>query len=268
MKSLSFGSMAELYDETRVFDRGCFDSVLDYLVERFPPKIFSKVLEPGIGTGRIAIPLAQRGYRVTGADISEDMLALLKRRLAQSTRPLQVYFQKADVTKLPFPDAAFDMAIIVHLFYFIREWKRAADEILRVVRTDGPVVLMHTGMGTEVPFLNDRYKDLCAEYGCSIKTIGVKSTREVVDYFMGIGCHSEQIRDRWQWTSHIHLHKALGYIQHRAYSFTTVAPENVHSMAIERLECKLQQRFGSLTTMVEVPNQIYLVLIMRDDQVV
>jgi len=260
--------MVELYDETRVSDRGCFDSVLDYLVERFPPKIFSKVFEPGIGAGRIAIPLAQRGYRVTGVDISEEMLALLKRRLAQSTRPLQVYFQRADVTKLPFPDAAFDMAIAVHLFYFIQEWKKAADEILRVVNADGPVILMHTGMGTEIPFLNDRYKQLCAEHGCSVEVIGVKSTREVIDYFTEIGCHSEQIRDRWQWTSYTQLHKAFDYIRRRAYSFTTVAPENVHSIVIERLERELQQRFGSLTTMVAVPNQIYLVVIMRDGHVV
>ena len=73
--------MTELYDETRVFDQDCFDSALDFITERFPPYTFSKLLELGIGTGRIAIPLTERGYQVTGVDISEEMLDFLENRL-------------------------------------------------------------------------------------------------------------------------------------------------------------------------------------------
>jgi ubiquinone/menaquinone biosynthesis C-methylase UbiE len=255
--------MVAFYDETRVFDKGCFESALDFLVEKLPPRMFSKVFESGIGTGRIAIPLAERGYRITGVDISEEMLALLKRRLTQSRRSLQISFQKADATKLPFTDAAFDMAIAVHLFYFIREWKKAADEILRVVKGDGPVVLMHTGMGREIPLLNERYKALCAEQGCSIKQMGVKGTGEVVDYFTDLGCHAEWNRDRWQWTSHIRLDEALSYVKSRTYSFTTLAPDDIHSKAIERLESELRHQFGSLTAKIEILNQVYLVVILR-----
>jgi ubiquinone/menaquinone biosynthesis C-methylase UbiE len=263
MKSLSFDSMAEFYDETRVFDTNCLNSALDYIVDRFPPAKFCGILYPGIGTGRIAIPLAERGYRVTGVDISEEMLALLKKRVMQAGQSFQISFQKADVLELSFPAEAFDMAIAVHLFYFIPRWKQAVDTILRAVRSGAPLVLLHTGTGTEVPFINARYKELCAEYGCSIQQIGVKSTGEVVDYCRSIGCNTEQIRDRWQWTSRIRLDKALNYVKSRAYSFTTVAPEDVHSKTIERLESELRHQFGSLATEVEVPNQVYLVLISR-----
>jgi SAM-dependent methyltransferase len=38
------------------------------------------VLEFGIGTGRVALPLAQRGLKVAGIDISSDMLAQLQRK--------------------------------------------------------------------------------------------------------------------------------------------------------------------------------------------
>jgi ubiquinone/menaquinone biosynthesis C-methylase UbiE len=263
MRSLSFDSMVRFYDETRVFDKRCFDSALDYLVKRFAPRAFYRVLEPGIGTGRIAIPLAERGYHVTGIDISQEMLAILEKRI--SGRPLRISYQEADATALPFPEAAFDIAVVVHLFYFIQKWRRAADEMLRVVTNSGPVVLMHTGMGTEISFLNDRYKELCAEHGCPIRPVGVRSTREVVGYFTSLGCRAEWIRDRWRWTSYTQLDKALSYIRSRAYSFTTFAPDDVHSMAIERLESELRDRFGSLTTTVETSNQVYMVLILRDD---
>lgn len=266
MKSLSFDSMVRLYDETRVFDKECFDSALDFLVERFPTQRFGSAFEPGIGTGRIAIPLAERGYRVTGVDISEDMLALLKKRLAQLGRPLQVSFQKADATELPFSDGAFDMAVVVHVFYFVRAWKKVADEIMRVVRKDGPLVLMHTGTGMEVPFLNERYKELCADEGSSIKSVGVESTREVVEYFQSVGCRAEWVRDRWRWTSRIRLDKALHYMRSRAYSFTSVAPDDIHSAAIRKLESEMRTRFGNLATVVEVPNQVYIVVICGNDR--
>ncbi len=263
MKSLSFDSMVKLYDETRVFDKSCFDSALDFLSDRFPPQLFNNVFEPGIGTGRIAMPLAERGYRVIGIDISEEMLAILQKRLVRSGEALKISLQKADMTDLPFADAAFDMVIVVHLFYFIREWRRAVDEVLRVVKNDCPVVLMHTGMGAEIPFLNNRYKELCAEQGYPIESVGVKSTSEVIDHLTELGCSVEQIRDRWRWTSRIRLDKALGYIDSRAYSFSTFAPDDVHFAAVKKLESELSARFHSLSAEVEVPNQIYLVFIRK-----
>lgn len=263
MNSVSFDSMVELYDETRVFDRGRFDSAVDFLVERFPPRSFRDVFESGIGTGRIALPLAERGYRVTGVDLSKGMLVFLRKRLARSGRPPRVFCQRANATRLPFRDAVFDMGLAVHLFYFVPDWREAADELLRVVRSDGPVVLMHTGSGAEIPFLNERYKELCAELGCSTEEIGVQSTKEVMEYYTDLGCRAERIRDRWQWTSCIRLDKALAYMRARAYSFTANAREDVHSMAVERLESELQRRFDGLTTEVEVPNQVYLVVILR-----
>ncbi len=73
--------MAHLYDETRALDSACLSQALDYLTNRFPPSAYPEVVEPGIGTGRIAIPLAERGYRLSGVDISQEMLNLLAHRL-------------------------------------------------------------------------------------------------------------------------------------------------------------------------------------------
>ena len=260
MKSLSFDSMVALYDETRTFDQACFDAALDFLVGRFPPQHLRNVLEPGIGTGRIAIPLAEMGYQVTGVDISGEMLAILRQRRP----PEEVSAQQGDVTRLPFRDATFDMAIAVHLFYFISRLECAVGEILRVVRPDGPIVLMHTGTGLEVPLLNERYKALCAEQGYPITPVGVQSTKEVVDHLVGLGYHTGWIRDRWRWTSRIPLGVALDHLRSRAYSFTTSAPDDVHVVVLERLEAEVRHRFGGLAVELEVPNQVYLVVAQRE----
>ena len=251
--------MVSLYDETRIFDAECFRAVLDALIERFPPQYFPHLFEPGVGNGRIAMPLAESGYRVTGADISAAMLHDGARRAPR----LPVAWHRADAARLPYADTAFDLAVATHLFYFIRDWQQTADEVLRVVRPGGAVILMHTGTGAEIPVFNARYKALCAEMGHPIPTIGVESTREVVDYYASRGCEIEWWRDRWTWTVHIRLDVALRYIEKRAYSFTTFAPEAVHKAVVDRLRLELREEYGSRKEQMDVPNQIYMVIVSR-----
>ena len=259
MQSMSFDTMVKYYEETRVFDRVSFNSALDFLIEKYPPNLFTKLFEPGIGTGRIAIPLAERGYQVTGVDISQEMLECLGSRLTVHKANLPMFYQCADVTQLPFLDRSFDIVIAVHLFYFIKEWKLAVNEILRVLKTGGKLVLMHTGTGSEVPALNQRYKELCAIRGFQIKDIGVKSTQEVISYLTEIGYETEIAKNRWTWNQNINLKKAIEYIRLRAYSFTQTTPEKVHLSVIETLIQELESQYGSLDTEVKIPNQIYFV---------
>ena len=68
--------VAERYDQdAEMFDPAVVDPVVDFLVELAGD---GAALELGIGTGRIAIPLAERGIRVHGIDLSEAMLARLR----------------------------------------------------------------------------------------------------------------------------------------------------------------------------------------------
>ena len=261
MDYLSFDNLTEFYDETRVFDESCFSAALAYLTDRFPPARYQNMFYPGIGTGRIAIPLAERGYRISGVDISQNMLTLLREKLSQTEEYLPVSSQAGNVLDLPFPDNTFGIAIAVHLFYFIRDWKTAVDEVMRVVKRNGIFVLMHTGMGTEVPFMNEMYKSLCSNQGYAIPKTGVDSNREVSDYCETLGYKTEWIRDRWQWIYRIRLDKALSYIRSRAYSFTTFASDEIHDKAVQGLIEEIKQQYGSLNAEVHITNQIYLAFI-------
>src|SRR5712691_7020265 len=58
-----------------MFDAGAVDPVIDLLVEIAGS---GRVLELGIGTGRIALPLAQRGVPVHGIELSKSMVARLR----------------------------------------------------------------------------------------------------------------------------------------------------------------------------------------------
>jgi SAM-dependent methyltransferase len=69
--------VAQRYDESTadLFGPEIVDPVVDFLVDL---SVDGTALELGIGTGRIALPLAQRGIRVHGIDLSEAMVARLR----------------------------------------------------------------------------------------------------------------------------------------------------------------------------------------------
>jgi SAM-dependent methyltransferase len=69
--------VAERYDDSsaEMFDPSKVEPVVDFLVELATD---GSALELGIGTGRIALPLAQRGIRIHGIDLSEAMAAKLR----------------------------------------------------------------------------------------------------------------------------------------------------------------------------------------------
>jgi Methyltransferase domain len=69
--------VAERYDElsAEMFDPAVVEPSVAFLAELAGP---GGALELGIGTGRIGLPLAQRGIRVQGIDLSEAMVARLR----------------------------------------------------------------------------------------------------------------------------------------------------------------------------------------------
>jgi SAM-dependent methyltransferase len=69
--------IAERYDDTSadMFEPAQVNPVVNFLAELATD---GTALELGIGTGRIALPLAQRGIRVHGIDISDAMVARLR----------------------------------------------------------------------------------------------------------------------------------------------------------------------------------------------
>src|ERR687896_1440254 len=69
--------VANRYDESAadMFDPTVVEPVVDFLADLAGD---GTALELGIGTGRIALPLAERGVRVHGIDLSEAMVARLR----------------------------------------------------------------------------------------------------------------------------------------------------------------------------------------------
>jgi 2-polyprenyl-3-methyl-5-hydroxy-6-metoxy-1,4-benzoquinol methylase len=82
----------------------------DFLEKEFAHDKTLQILDVGCGTGRHSIEMSLRGYRMTGIDLSESMLA--KARQKAGDQNLTIEFLQHDARKLPF-DGRFDAAIML-----------------------------------------------------------------------------------------------------------------------------------------------------------
>ena len=81
--------VAARYDESSsdMFEPAVVEPVVDFLVDLAGD---GAALELGIGTGRIALPLAERGVRVHGIDLSEAMVARLRAKPGGEAIPVAI----------------------------------------------------------------------------------------------------------------------------------------------------------------------------------
>jgi demethylmenaquinone methyltransferase / 2-methoxy-6-polyprenyl-1,4-benzoquinol methylase len=92
------------------------------------------VLDIGCGTGLLEERLADSGARITGVDLTEEMLRLAQRKPVTRTQSLGV----ADGEHLPFRDESFDLVLSCYVVKYCNE-TRLASEMVRVLRPGGGV---------------------------------------------------------------------------------------------------------------------------------
>ncbi|GAB4346889.1 MAG: class I SAM-dependent methyltransferase [Gammaproteobacteria bacterium] len=107
--------------------------VLDLL----QPRVGERILDAGCGSGLFTEPVVARGAGAVGLDISLPMLRHAVRML-----PGERFFPVAgDMLALPFADEAFDKALSVTALEFIEDARGALEELFRVTRPGGRVVV-------------------------------------------------------------------------------------------------------------------------------
>ncbi|MGH2621992.1 MAG: class I SAM-dependent DNA methyltransferase [Anaerolineales bacterium] len=87
-------------------------ALIEEVFQRYGRKPIRSILDLGCGTGGHAFPLAARGYRVTGVDVSPAMLREAERKLAKQTQDSVPEFVLGDIRELEL-DRRFDAALMM-----------------------------------------------------------------------------------------------------------------------------------------------------------
>lgn len=113
------------------------DRQVSFILPLLDLKAEDHILDLCCGTGRHSVALAKNGYRVTGLDLSETLLAYARKH----NDGLPVTYIQGDMRELPFPDGFFN--VVLNLFtsfgYFIdnSENEKVLREISRVLQPGG-----------------------------------------------------------------------------------------------------------------------------------
>jgi phosphatidylethanolamine/phosphatidyl-N-methylethanolamine N-methyltransferase len=101
----------------------------------------NRVLEVGIGTG-LNLPIYPRACRLTGIDLSEDMLDKAIDRVSELRMP-NVTLKVMDAMAMDFSDNEFDKAVATYTISAVPDPVAVLREMRRVVRPGGALVILN-----------------------------------------------------------------------------------------------------------------------------
>jgi len=101
-----------------------------------------RLLEVGVGTG-LSLPEYSAHVRVTGIDLSPDMLAKAEERVKRGNLTNVEALREMDAARLDFPDASFDTVVAMYVITVVPEPERVMAEMTRVCREGGEVIVIN-----------------------------------------------------------------------------------------------------------------------------
>lgn len=102
----------------------------------------TRVLEVGVGTG-LALPLYRRDIKVVGIDLSPEMLARAREKVAEEGLGNIEELLEMDAENMKFPDASFDTAIAMYVASVVPRPERLMAEMRRVCKPDGDIIVVN-----------------------------------------------------------------------------------------------------------------------------
>jgi ubiquinone/menaquinone biosynthesis C-methylase UbiE len=138
------GRASRVYDfAARRLLRGLYRRIADDLAEVVPEG--GDVLDIGTGPGVLLVELAGRrpDVRLTGVDLSADMVAAAGRNVSELGERASA--QVADVADLPFPEDSFDVAVTSLSSHHWDNPRAAVPELARVLRPGGRLYVYDLG---------------------------------------------------------------------------------------------------------------------------
>ena len=254
MRSLTFDHAVSFYDKTRALPGWVSQAATDSIVNVARPNSASQVLEIGIGTGRIALPLLRRGFPIIGIDLAMPMMEELQTKIGGNDS--RVMLAQADANEVPFADATFDCVYAVHVYHLVANWQHALRDALRVVKPRGTLLISYHYRRPHSPNrrLRDKLSELIEPYGIDARRPGVQTSEELKTELESVVDDLKIVHvATWQESSPVA--QVLNQLGARIFSETWAIPLDVMAQMMPPLRAWTQQELGDLSRVVEEDSQ-------------
>ncbi len=250
--SIVFDRAVRFYDQTRAIPIQVQDAALDALVRETHLTRESPVLEIGIGTGRIAIPLARKIGRVSGVDLSLLMMNVLQQKAARDN--FRIELAQADVVRLPFRQAHFDLIYAVHVLHLVKGWRDAVAEAHRLLKVGGYFVVSWHGRMPDSPntLMRKELHRIAREHSIETTRPGAQSEGEIFDELRNWGIEPRVVNVA-EWTEATTPALIIEELDQQLFSETWAIPREVMDETIPRVRAWALEQFGSLDREIVSP---------------
>jgi len=252
--SLSFDRAAEYYDATRVTDPDTLDAIIGLLGDRVAGDGGDgdgDVLEIGVGTGQLALPLSARGVHVTGLDLSPAMMAKLVEK-AGGTSP--VHLVEGDATCMPFADAVFRGAYARWVLHLIPAWEQVLAELDRVVSADGPIAIEPGGESGVFRDVFLRFHEVLGDVALPLGLHPVRRDEQLDSGMAAIGWKLDHVQEL-AYVARSTLAAFFDGIPERKFSWTWNIPEEALTAATAEVRSWASERHDLDAPQPDVPTR-------------
>jgi SAM-dependent methyltransferase len=195
-----FREAVQTYDSTRAWPEEVMDSFAS-AVERLAGGD-GTLLEIGVGTGRIALPLIRLGMRLAGVEVSRDMLSQMRSRLSPDQ---QADLLLGDATSLPFKNASFAVVLEFHVLHLVAQWRQLLCEVRRVLGPGGSGTVFIRRSGDPSPDalwyrIRQEWYAICARHDIPLdwQRPGPASSAAIDAELLGLGGSRDRLEvGRW-----------------------------------------------------------------------
>lgn len=105
-----------------------------------------RVLDVGCGTGRLLLRGADEAEKLTGVDLSTEMVKAARQNFFLHNRSEKGEFLVGDACKLPFSDETFDVSLSTCVMFLLPEPREGVSEMVRVTKKDGSLAMLNPSL--------------------------------------------------------------------------------------------------------------------------
>ncbi|MCP3986139.1 MAG: class I SAM-dependent methyltransferase [bacterium] len=147
------------------------------------PHRFDRALEVGYGAGALQLLMARDVEEIHGIDLDADP-ALVEPLLREGG--YQPHLRRGNVLELPYDDGHFDLVVCISVIEHIRDYRRALEEMARVLTDSGQLLLgmPSVNMAMEIGFraigfkgIDDHHVSTPAQISSAVNEAGLRIER-------------------------------------------------------------------------------------------
>ncbi|MHA2246743.1 MAG: class I SAM-dependent methyltransferase [Candidatus Hodarchaeales archaeon] len=244
-----FDWASSFYDCTRAIPDELLKKTIETLLEKVDIKVYSRMLEVGVGTGRIAIPLSKKlNLNTVGIDISEKMLQKCREKITLDTNFQLIV---ADGHLLPFSRNQFDIFLTCHILHLLPDPFQFIKNIIPLLVQNGYYINLeaYVNYNQTLPF--KIYYNKLAEAGYHHINKWESLRSELMIYLSERGWkHCQCIVEG---EGEISIKSLVHFIRDRVFSHQRAITDDLHQRSLKHLYMELERKNIDLSEIVFAP---------------